>query len=83
MLTSALANQHHRPSPYPYRCLVCVSLAWPVQGAKEVEVAETAGPVSLGLPLDRESLAGEWVLRHALALMSAPTTPATPYARVI
>ena len=82
-MTNPSANQNRRPSSYPYRCLACVSLAWPVQGAKEVEEAETAGPVSLGLPLDRESLAGEWVLRHALALMSAPTTPATPYARVI
>ena len=63
MLTSPLANQNHRPSPYPYRCLACVSLAWPVQGAKEVGEAEMAGPVSLGHLLDRESPAGEWVLQ--------------------
>ena len=71
MLTSPLANQNHRPSPYPYRCLACVSLAWPVQGAKEVGEAEMAGPVSLGHLLDRESPAGEWVLQPAQGVQQA------------
>ena len=82
MLTSPLANQNHRPSPYPYRCLACVSLAWPVQGAKEVEEAEKAGPVTLGLLLDRESPAGEWVLQPLQGVQQASAIEAMLFARL-
>ena len=82
-MTNPSANQNRRPSSYPYRCLACVSLAWLVLRATEVAHTNTAVPVLPEAIPDKESPAGEWVLRHALALMSAPTTPATPYARVI
>ena len=82
-MTNPSANQNRPPRLDPFRYFACVSSAWLVLRAKEVAAARTAGPVSPGFSLDTESPAGEWVLRHALALMSAPTTPATPYARVI
>ena len=77
------ANQNRLPRPGAYRYFACASWVWLVPRAKEVAAERTAGPVFPGFSLDTESPAGEWVLRHALALMSAPTTPATPYARVI
>ena len=82
-MTNPSANQNRRPSSYPYRCLACVSLAWLVLRATEVAHTNTAVPVLPEAIPDKESPAAEWVLRRALALMSAPTTPATPYARVI
>ena len=80
---SPSANPNRSPMTDPYRYYACVSSAWLVLRAREVAAARTAGPVSPGFSLDTESPAAEWVLRHALALMSAPTTPATPYARFI
>ena len=82
-MTNPSANQNRPPSPDPYRYVACVSSAWLVLRATEVAHTNTAVPVLPEAIPDKESPAGEWVLRHALALMSAPTTPATPYARVI
>lgn len=71
---SPLANPNRSPSP---------DWAWPVQGSKEVESAQTAGPVLSAAFLHKESLAGEWVPIPIQALLSAPTTQAMPYARLI
>ena len=80
-MTNPLANQNRPSRPGAYRYVACASWVWLVPRATEVEEAETAGPVSLGLPLDRESLADELVLQPALGVLSPPTTPAMPYAR--
>ena len=82
-MTNPSANQSRPPRPGAYRYCACVSWAWPVLQATEVAHTNTAVPVLPEAIPDKESPAGEWVLRHALALMSALTTLATPYARVI
>ena len=71
---SPLANPNRSPSP---------DWAWPVQGSKEVESAQTAGPVIPAAFVDTELPAGEWVPIPIQALLSAPTTQAMPYARLI
>ena len=71
---SPLANPNLSPSP---------DWAWPVQGSKEVESAQKAGPVMPAEFVDTELPAGEWVPIHLQAVLSVPTTQAMPYARLI
>ena len=77
------ANQSRPPRPGAYRYCACVSWAWPVLQATEVAHTNTAVPVLPEAILDKESPEGEWVLIPLQAVPSPPTTPATPYARVI
>ena len=80
-MTNPSANQNRPPSPYPYRYVACVSSAWLVLQATEVAHTNKAVPVLPEAILDKESPAAEWVLQPALGVLSAPTTPAMPFAR--
>ncbi len=78
---SPSANPSRSPMTDPYRYYACVSWAWPVQGSKEAESAQMAGQVSPAAFLDKESPAGEWAPPPLQAVLSAPITPAMPFAR--
>ena len=80
-MTNPSANQSRPPRPGAYRYCACVSWAWPVQGSKEAESAQMAGQVSPAAFLDKESPAGEWAPPPLQAVLSAPITPAMPFAR--
>ena len=82
-MTNPSANQSRPPRPGAYRYCVCVSWAWPVLQATEVAHTNTAVPVLPEAILDKESPVGEWAPIPLQAVLSAPTTPAMPYARVI
>ena len=81
MMTNPLANQSRLPRPDPYRYYACVSWVWLVPRAKEEAAARTAGLVSPGFSLDTESPAGELAPPPLQAVLSAPITPAMPFAR--
>jgi len=78
---SPSANPNRSPMSDPYRYCACVSWAWRVQGSKEAESAQMAGQVLPASLLDKGLPAGEWVLIPVQAVLSAPTTPAKPFAR--
>ena len=80
-MTNPSANQNRPPRPGAYRYYACVSPAWLVLRAMEVAAARTAGQVSLASSLDMELLAGEWAPIPVQAVLSAPITPAMPFAR--
>ena len=82
-MTNPSANQNRPPRPGAYRYYACVSSAWVVLRAMEVAHINTAVPVLPEAILDKESPEGEWVLIPLQAVPLPPTTPATPYARVI
>ena len=67
----------------PYRYCACVSSAWLALRATEVAHTNTEVPVLPEAILDKESPVGEWAPIPLQAVLSAPTTPAMPYARVI
>ena len=81
LMTNPSANQNRPPSPDPYRYFVCVSSVWLVLRAMEVAHTDTAVPVLPEAILDKESPAGEWAPIPLQAVLSAPTTPAMPFAR--
>ena len=80
-MTNPSANQNRPPRPGAYRYYACVSSAWVVLRAMEVAHTNTAVPVLPEAIPDKESPAGEWVLQPALGVLSAPITPAMPFAR--
>ena len=80
-MTNPLANQNRPPRSDPFRYSACVSSALLVLSASEVAHTNTAVPVLPEAILDKESPAGEWVLQPEPAELSAPITPAMPFAR--
>ena len=80
---SPSANPNRSPMSGPYRYCACVSSAWLALRATEVAHTNTAVPVLPEAILDKESPVGEWAPIPLQAVLSAPTTPAMPYARVI
>ena len=80
-MTNPSANQNRPPRPGAYRYFACASWVWLVPRAKEVAAARTAGPVSPGFSLDTESPAGELAPTPLQEVLSAPITPAMPFAR--
>ena len=80
-MASPSANQNRPPRPGAYRYCACVSSAWLVLRATEVAHTNTAVPVLPEAIPDKESPAGEWVPILLQAVLSAPTTPAMPFAR--
>ena len=78
---SPSANPNRSPKSDTYRYCACVSWVWLVPRAKEVEAARTAGPVFPGFSLDKESPAGELAPTPLQEVLSAPITPAMPFAR--
>ena len=65
-MTNPSANQNRPPRHDPFRYFACASSAWLALRARVVAAARTAGPVSPGVSLGRESPAAEWVLQPAL-----------------
>ena len=82
VMANPSANQNRPPRLGAYRYFACVSLVWPVQGSKEAESAAKAGQVLPAALLDKESPAGEWAPIPLQAVLSAPITPALPFARI-
>ena len=82
-MTNPSANQNRPPRPGAYRYCACVSSAWLALRATEVAHTNTEVPVLPEAILDKESPVGEWAPIPLQAVLSAPTTPAMPYARVI
>ena len=80
-MTNPSANQSRPPRPGAYRYCACVSWAWLVLRATEVAHTNTAVPVLPEAIPDKESPAGEWAPILLQAVLSAPTTPAMPFAR--
>ena len=80
-MTNPSANQNRPPRPGAYRYYACVSSAWVVLRAMEVAHTNTAVPVLPEAILDKESPAGEWAPIPLQAVLSAPITPAIPFAR--
>ena len=80
-MTNPSANQSRPPMSGPYRYCACVSSAWLVLQAKEVAHTNTAVPVLPEAILDKESPAGELAPTPLQAVLSAPITPAMPFAR--
>ena len=80
VITNPSANQNRPPRHDPFRYFACASSAWLALRARVVAHTDRAVPVLPEAILDKESPAGEWVLILVQAVLSAPITPAMPFA---
>ena len=81
VMTNPSANQNPPSRLDSFRYFACASLAWLVLRAREAGLAETAGQVVPVAFFDKESPAGEWAPIPLQVVLSAPITPAIPFAR--
>ena len=79
---SPSANPNRSPMSGPFRYAACVSADWLVLKATEVAHTDTAAQVLPEAIPDKELPAGEWAPIPLQAVLSAPLTPAIPFARI-